>query len=166
MIHARYITLFFGVISFFVLIMGCSERTGTPVSETNLKSIFPKEQLKEIWVQLYREDSIKAQPELIAEYFEDPDLNKILNWIHEGVISDFEGTIASLSILQFEYGTKEGAAEAKYIMYAATKEGGYYIKPFNITPHFNLDSYKQEDGDKLISLLGKTEWYKVERAPY
>ncbi|HZG17895.1 MAG TPA: hypothetical protein VE710_23230 [Candidatus Bathyarchaeia archaeon] len=165
MLLIRYRKLFLVlVLSSLMIIVGCSTNSDSQTNHRELQTIFPLEQLKEVHIQLYREGTVKAQPELIGMYVEKPELTEIVSWLHNGVKSDFEGNIASLSILQFNYGTKDKVTRTKYIMYAVTTEDQYYIKPFNKTPEFDLDTYKQEDGGKLLSLLGETEWYKVEKA--
>jgi len=165
MLLIRYRKLFLVlVLSSLMIIVGCSTNSDSQTNHSELQTLFPLEQLQEVHIQLYREGTVKAQPELIGMYVEKPELTEIVSWLHKGVKSDFEGNIASLSILQFNYGSKDKVTRTKYIMYAVTTEDQYYIKPFNKTPEFDLDTYKQEDGGKLLSLLGETEWYKVEKA--
>ncbi|WP_134687033.1 hypothetical protein [Brevibacillus migulae] len=165
MLIFRYrVFILMSVVSLLMVLVGCSTGSDPQTNDQRLQTMFPLEELKEVHVQLYREGTSKAQPELMAMYVEEPDLSRIVNWIHQGVKSDFEGNLESLSLFQFNYGTKEKVTGTKYIMYAATTEAEFYIKPFHKTPEFDFDTYRQEDGEQLVSLLGKTDWYKVEEA--
>lgn len=158
--------VFLLLISCFVVITGCSGRLESPSSESQAESVIQKETLTAISILMYREGSEKAQPELISTISEESKRKQFVNWMNKGTKKNLDGTVNSLSVLILEYGTNEVVTQRKYLMYAKTKEGDHYIKLFEMRPDFDLDSYKQKDAERLIAMLGKTDWYKVEQPPY
>ncbi|MEJ8544689.1 hypothetical protein [Brevibacillus borstelensis] len=163
-VNAKIRILRFLILCLSAILCGCSEQQ-TPHPGTALESLFQSGKGKAIWVHQYREDSIKAQPELISLYSDKTEQLAIVDWILSGQNADeFTGTINSLLVLQFEYETANKVSDYAYMMYAETSEGEHYLKPFAMGPKFQFDSYRQEDGKTILALLGADQWYKLDKA--
>ncbi|MDA5107753.1 hypothetical protein O3V59_05230 [Brevibacillus thermoruber] len=162
----RNLPVFLLLISCLVVMTGCSGKLVSPSSESRPESVLPHENLTAVSILMYREGSEKAQPELISTISEESKRNQLVDGVNKGTKTNLVGTVNSLSVWIVEYGTNEVVTQRKYLMYAKTKEGDHYIKLFEMRPDFDLDSYKQKDAERLIALLGKTDWYKVEQPPY
>jgi hypothetical protein len=162
----RNLPVFLLLISCLVVMTGCSGKLVSPSSESRPESVLPHENLTAVSILMYREGSEKAQPELISTISEESKRNQLVDGVNKGTKTNLVGTVNSLSVWIVEYGTNEVVTQRKYLMYAKTKEGEHYIKPFDMKPAFDRDAYKQEDAERLIALLGKTDWVKVEPPPF
>ncbi|EMT54601.1 hypothetical protein I532_03315 [Brevibacillus borstelensis AK1] len=163
-VNSRTHVLRFVILCLSALVCGCSQQQA-PHPGAALESLFHSGKGKAIWVHHYREDSIKAQPELLSLYSDKTEQIAVVDWISGSEkVEQLRGTADSLFILQFEYETANKVSDYAYMMYVETREGEHYLKPFTMGPKFHLDSYKQEDGDAILSSVGMDQWYKLDKA--
>lgn len=174
--HRLILLIMTSMIVFFL--WGCSSKEKTMTNDqtheaTHNKSIvsdFTAENLHSIGVSEYRLDSLpyKAQPEFLVFLSEEEEKNRILRWMEtaKNKTDISQVKIKKIYVLQFQYQIGEQVVDSKYLAYVEDSNGAFYVKPFEkMVPELNLEKFTEKDIDSIMKILGKDNWYIVEKAP-
>lgn len=158
---------------FVLFLSGCTSQETTPNNtpqETpaqSLASQFPGTNLHAIQEHIYNSDSIKAQPELAAIWFEENEKKSMLQWLETATeITTLTQKIKKIGWYDFEYQIGKQVVDRKYLAYVQDENGRFYVKPFEVVKELNLEEFTEESIEPILQILGKDNWFVVEEAPF
>ncbi|TKI57049.1 hypothetical protein E8L90_17130 [Brevibacillus antibioticus] len=150
------------VVSILMLLLSaCNnvQETTAPIEVTQEAQQLPTE----IWLQMYREDSKKPQPELIKEMNNREQVEQIYTWINGGTKDQTitASTIDEIYLLRFEFMKEGQAVESQIYLYVITTDSKLYAKKVVLNAKYDFDEYDSSKKSALISEAGTEGWQEL-----
>lgn len=122
--------------------------------------------LKSVEISMYRTNSVRVQPELINVYFEQPEIEKIKNWIMNATntTTSISSSINSIFLYKFIYQGLNNIEEQKILVYVKDQNNDVFIHQISVDTLRKInsfDTFQEKDRSTIISYIGEDDWYKT-----
>lgn len=140
-----------------LILSGCGSQT----SHSSTSSEVPEAQPSVVWIQKYREDTAKAQPELISNLTNQSEISNLYSALtKEKSDKNIEvEQLTELYMLKFETLKDKVVIKEDYYIYSlTTNKDVVYAKKVTINSSFNLETFDKKQIPTLIDVAGKDKW--------
>jgi hypothetical protein len=149
-----------------LLIVFCSVLLTSCIPSTKLNPPSdgqPQGTLTSINISLYRIDSVKPQPELIEVEVDPGTMDSAVKEIKDAEPANLPEItqLEQIYFLQFSYETNGTVVKTEYYMYIIDDRQNHYIKPFELTSDYSVNTYDPIEKDAILRMIGADNWKKL-----